>query len=164
MSSTLTARRIDEVDLLRGTAAVLMVLGHSFIQYPVDISSEPVCAALGHFIYTFHMELFFVLAGFVYRCRSYKPFIIKKVKRLLVPYFLFGSIFALLHAYGGAAINGLEPLSVGIPKLFLTGGGLLVPVCVVYDLSDFSAFGKALPRHSGPALHRFALHPCEQVL
>ena len=123
MSSAVADRRIGEVDILRGTAAVLMVLGHSFIRYPVDISADPVCVALGHFIYTFHMELFFVLAGFVYKCRSYKQFIAKKVRHLLVPYLLFGSVFAVLHAYGGAAINGVEPLSDGIFKLIFTGGG-----------------------------------------
>ena len=58
--------RNQEVDILRGIAAVLMILGHSFIVYPVNIASVPWCTAIGHFIYTFHMELFFILAGYVY--------------------------------------------------------------------------------------------------
>ncbi len=123
MNNPSTAKRIEEVDILRGLAAVLMVLGHSFIEYPIDISGNPVCVAIGHFIYTFHMELFFVLAGFVYRCKSYKQFIGKKIKRILVPYLLFGSVFAILHAFGGAAINGQESLNIGLFKLIFSGGG-----------------------------------------
>ena len=57
--------RIEEIDILRGIAAVLMILGHSFIEYPVDISTVSWCHALGHFIYTFHMELFFLLEYYV---------------------------------------------------------------------------------------------------
>ena len=57
--------RNEKVDILRGIAAVLMVLGHSFIVYPINISEVPWCAAVSHFIYTFHMELFFILAGVV---------------------------------------------------------------------------------------------------
>ena len=116
-------KRVEEIDILRGLAAILMVLGHSFIQYPVDISNEPWCVTIGHFIYTFHMELFFVLAGFVYHCTSYAGFMKKKVKRLLIPYLFFGIATMLLHAYGGAAINGIVPLGVGIRNLLLYGGG-----------------------------------------
>ena len=64
--------RNQNVDILRGIAAVLMVLGHSFIVYPINISEVPWCAAISHFIYTFHMELFFILAGVVYHCVCYK--------------------------------------------------------------------------------------------
>ena len=69
--------RIEEIDLLRGVAALLMILGHSFIVYPIDISGVLWCKGVQHFIYTFHMELFFILAGIVYQCRNYKTFHIK---------------------------------------------------------------------------------------
>lgn len=46
----------QEVDVLRGGVEVLMVLGHSFIVYPVNIADVPWCEAMGRFIYTFHME------------------------------------------------------------------------------------------------------------
>ncbi|MCC8081983.1 MAG: acyltransferase family protein, partial [Lachnospiraceae bacterium] len=91
-------KRIDEVDMLRGIAAVLMILGHSFIEYPVNISNIPWCTALGHFIYTFHMELFFVLAGVVYSCKNYKTFIRRKAERIAVPYIFFGAVALLLRA------------------------------------------------------------------
>lgn len=81
--------RNEKVDILRGIAAVLMVLGHSFIVYRINISEVPWCAAVSHFIYTFHMELFFILAGVVYHCVCYKEYLKKKIKRIVVPYFIF---------------------------------------------------------------------------
>ena len=51
--------RVKEIDYLRGIAAILMILGHSFIVYPIDISEGACCKAIQHWIYTFHMELFF---------------------------------------------------------------------------------------------------------
>lgn len=115
--------RIDEVDVLRGIAAVLMILGHSFIVYPVDISGVPWCKALQHFIYTFHMELFFVLAGAVYRCQNYSSYILKKIKRILIPYLFFGIFAMLCRAFGGVLVNGVEPIGEGISKLLFHGGG-----------------------------------------
>lgn len=115
--------RIEEVDVLRGIAAVLMILGHSFIVYPVDISGVWWCKALRHFIYTFHMELFFVLAGVVYRCRNYNTYISKKIKRILVPYLFFGISAMLCRAFGGVLVNGVEPVGEGISKLLFHGGG-----------------------------------------
>mgnify|MGYP004500725479 CR=1 FL=1 len=115
--------RNQEVDILRGIAAVLMILGHSFIVYPVNIATVPWCAAIGHFIYTFHMELFFILAGYVYHCISYKSYMKKKTERIALPYFVFGVGAMLLRAFGGAAINGIEPVGEGIVKLLFRGGG-----------------------------------------
>ena len=115
--------RNEKVDILRGIAAVLMVLGHSFIVYPINISEVPWCAAVSHFIYTFHMELFFILAGVVYHCVCYKEYLKKKIKRIVIPYFIFGLSAMMLRAFGGAAVNGIEPLNEGIEKLLFRGGG-----------------------------------------
>lgn len=115
-------QRIKEIDILRGLAAILMILGHSFIVYPVDVTEVSWCHWVGHFIYTFHMELFFVLAGAVYYCSDYKKFIEKKFKRILLPYLFFGLLTLVLKAFGGSAINGTESLGEGIYKLLLHGG------------------------------------------
>lgn len=115
-------QRNQEVDILRGLAAILMILGHSFIVYPVNISTVPWCHWIGHFIYTFHMELFFVLAGAVYSCINYRQFILKKVKRILVPYIFFGILTLLFKAFGGSAINGVVSVGEGIIKFIFRGG------------------------------------------
>lgn len=114
--------RVEEIDYLRGIAAILMILGHSFIVYPIDISNETCCSAIQHWIYTFHMELFFVVAGMVYRCTDYKRYILNKVKRIVVPYFFWGTISMLLHVFGGAMVNGTVTFKEGIIKLLFKGG------------------------------------------
>ncbi|MCM1048312.1 MAG: acyltransferase [Clostridiales bacterium] len=115
-------RRNDEVDVLRGLAAILMILGHSFIVYPVDISGVPWCKTIQHFIYTFHMELFFVLAGTVYKCENYRDYIVKKAKRILLPYIFFGVFTLLCKALGGALVNGTESITYGMTKFLYYGG------------------------------------------
>ena len=81
--------RIREVDVLRGLAIILMIIGHSFIVHPINNQNTPWCMALGHWIYTFHMELFFFLAGCVYHCSNYRKYIGKKIDR---PAFLIFSL------------------------------------------------------------------------
>ena len=114
--------RNKTIDTLRGVAAILMILGHSFIVYPIDVTTVPWCRDVGHFIYTFHMELFFMLAGVVYKRRPYRGFIAGKARRLLVPYFFFGTVTLLLKAYGGKAIHGNESVLSGLEKLLFHGG------------------------------------------
>ena len=93
--------RVLELDLLRGIAICLVVLGHSFIVYPIDISQIGWCKAVDSWIDTFHMECFFVVSGIFYKCSSFGLFIKKKVERILIPYASFGILSLLLHAWGG---------------------------------------------------------------
>lgn len=134
--------RIEEIDLLRGVAALLMILGHSFIVYPIDISGVSWCKGVQYFIYTFHMELFFILAGVVYQCGNYKTFIIKKVKRILIPYIFFGLIAMLGRATGGFFVNGEETLREGMIKLIIRGG-VLVSACILYAVCYLSVYRKS---------------------
>lgn len=117
-----TLKRIPEVDLLRGFAAICVIVGHSFITTPIDISGVSWCQQLYRIINSFHMEVFFVLAGFVYHCTSYKKYISGKIQRILVPYFFFGVLALLLHSFGGEAVNRHTPFLEGIQNLILYGG------------------------------------------
>lgn len=99
-----------------------MILGHSFISHPIDIHNLPWCVSLHNWIYSFHMELFFLLSGCVYKCIDYKKYVSKKTDRILVPYLFFGSIAMLLHSSGSELINRSYSLSDGIINLFLYGG------------------------------------------
>lgn len=74
-------KRIEWLDSLRGFAMFLVIVGH--------VSSVP--ASLGKWIYAFHMPLFFVIAGIVFRYEKYanlKECAIDKSKKLLIPYAL----------------------------------------------------------------------------
>lgn len=115
--------RIRELDILRGLSAVLMILGHSFIIHPINISKVPWCFETQHLIYNFHMELFFLIAGAVYYCNNYSKFILGKAKQLIIPYIFFGVINALIHAYGGDIVSKMVPIKEGLLKLLCKGGG-----------------------------------------
>ena len=111
------------IDILRGFAGILMILGHAIITYPVDVSVLGWCKLLHNLIYAFHMELFFFLAGIVYFCDSYRKYIYKKIPRILVPYLLFGCISVVFKSIGGVAVNRGTPIADGLIKLIFNGGG-----------------------------------------
>ncbi len=89
-------RYYENVDVLRGFAIFLVVLGHAVAKENIVTTESIWGAALYNFIYSFHMPLFFVISGFCYNQHiSYKKFLIQKSRYLLVPYFVF-SIATLL--------------------------------------------------------------------
>ena len=83
-------KRSVEIDLVRGLAIILMVIGHTET------------AAQG-FIYLFHMAVFFMASGYLYResaadsVVSVKQYVIRKIKRLWVPYAVWTAIFSIFR-------------------------------------------------------------------
>lgn len=79
MNQKLLDKRIQWVDSCRGVALVLVVLGHMGI--PI----------FGKYFTSFHLALFFFLSGVTFHADNhFIRFILKKAKRLLVPYFCLG--------------------------------------------------------------------------
>ena len=78
--------RIHYIDVAKGIAIFLVVLGH--------------CAAttLGHHsrvfytIYSFHMPFWFFLSGLLYSIKDWQSFLSGKVKALLLPYLFFSGL------------------------------------------------------------------------
>lgn len=76
--------RDTAIDVSRGIAALLMIIGHLKLNNEVD-----------QFIFSFHMPLFFILSGMtVHEEKEFFPYLKKRIRRLLVPYFIFALIFA----------------------------------------------------------------------
>ncbi len=77
-------KRVEWIDLAKGLGMLLVILGH--------------CVCFGgimhNAIFAFHMPLFFILSGIVYKTNS-KGIVSKKIKSLIVPYFIF-SILGIL--------------------------------------------------------------------
>ena len=69
--------RIEWVDIAKGIAIIAMIIGHGCPK-----------RAIVSFIFSFHMPLFFILSGIVYKTNS-KGMVSKKIKSLIVPYFIF---------------------------------------------------------------------------
>jgi polysaccharide biosynthesis protein PslL len=99
--------RIEWIDVLRGLGILLVVIGHCFTGVVHSI------------IYTFHMPLFFVLGGLLYRPSSdYRGFFQHKAIHLLIPYIAF---FCLI--YSNALIYLLShPSLAAVKGLILTLG------------------------------------------
>jgi len=90
----LGTRRIQWIDTMKAVAILLVVFGH----YVHTHSTKA-------YVYSFHMHLFFFVAGLVYSARDpFKTFLVKRIRMLLVPYFVFSGLqygFFILRRYYG---------------------------------------------------------------
>ena len=78
--------RIEWIDTARGIALILVIFGHLKTPY------------LATWIYTFHIPLFFFLSGCVYRQPiSFKVFLEKKLRGLVIPYFCLGLVIWMFY-------------------------------------------------------------------
>lgn len=72
----MASERIDWIDIAKGIAMLLVIAGHVFTP--------------GYFVYraifSFHLPLFFVLAGFTFRAKPWKELLASSTKRLLLPF------------------------------------------------------------------------------
>lgn len=106
----------EEIDLAKGIAIVLVVLGHSFPDAETSwflIGKDSFAKYLFGWIYSFHMPLFFLFAGFLLIPRlchvDVKSNLVKRFKRLMIPYFFFSIIYIGLKTFGASFAN--HPLS-----------------------------------------------------
>ena len=82
--------RIDEIDILKALGIVCMVAGHAGVPF-------------WHFIYLFHMAIFFIAFGFFFKDKgsddiaSVVKAIKSKLKQLWFPFFVWNAIYVLLH-------------------------------------------------------------------
>lgn len=86
----MSKKRFIEIDIIKALGIICVVLGHA---------SSP----FHDFIYLFHMAVFFMASGFFFKDSSTDNLsglgrsIISKIKGLWLPYFIWNSIFVLLH-------------------------------------------------------------------
>lgn len=78
-------KRVQWIDMAKGIGLILVMYGHiQFRPYPFYV-----------WLCSFHMPLFFFLAGITFRVRQEEKFFTffkKKVKALLIPYMIFASV------------------------------------------------------------------------
>ena len=131
--------RIELIDMLRGFAAIAMIIGHSIIGYPINITSIAPFPVIHTVIYAFHMELFFVLAGVVWHYIDYRSLILSKAKRLLIPYGVFGVVTLIFHAVGGDAVHNQLGVLDGVKKMLFYGGNYwflytMFIICMIFPI------------------------------
>lgn len=82
--------RDKKIDIIKGITILLMVLGHTNF-------------AGRHFIYMFHMAVFFMASGYFVKDKNsetiagVKTTIIKRIKGLWLPYFIWNTIYTLCN-------------------------------------------------------------------
>lgn len=87
--------RLIHIDVLKGIAIVLVVMGHLYIPF-TDYLNE----TLNQLIYSFHMPLFIFLSGFVFHSAgdlsTIKNSVTKRCITLLIPYIGFLSLYCFI--------------------------------------------------------------------
>ena len=89
-----TKQRISWIDVTKGIAIYLVILGHSLIGLKVN-----------DYIFAFHMPLFFIASGLLFREKSIKKTIAGNIKKLLVPYYIT-SVCVILGRAVSAYLQG----------------------------------------------------------
>lgn len=95
----MAAEKLENITHLSSWAILLVVLGHSYpgLQYSDDILINILLWIRKHLIYSYHMPLFMFISGYLFihtnreRNINYIGFVQKKIKRLLVPYFVIST-------------------------------------------------------------------------
>ena len=100
-----TTNRIAWLDQLKGFSIILMVYGHNF-------------PALEEYIYSFHMPLFFIVAGMFHPKKMNITIIKKRVQQILIPYFLWSFMLFGFWLFIGRKFGESALLDLSITKNF----------------------------------------------
>ena len=83
-------------DIAKGIAIILVIVGHGHCISPLTLS----------FIYSFHMPLFFIIAGVFYHERGIKESLRMDFRRLMIPYFVFAALAAMKFSVSKGILQG----------------------------------------------------------
>jgi acyltransferase len=152
MSAGLKTTRVLVVDIARFYAIALVFYGH-FIE-ELMLLKNPAAASQYKFIYSFHMVLFIVLAGYVslendVACSAAKflkhrfftrllPFLFFTLLMMVPPIFFDGKFFGLLLPSVEGYTKGLVSTVFGLPSFCIPSWFLLLVIGV--ELVHFAAF------------------------
>lgn len=105
------------MDVVKGIAIILVVMGHVGSIYGGDSSSRSF-HILHDFIYSFHMPLFMFISGYLFSSslmRDYKITALSKLIAYGIPYVVFSILYWVMKTLGGAFVNN----AVSFKDLFL---------------------------------------------
>lgn len=108
-------KRNNLIDIVKGIGILLVVLGHQ----NTILTQE---------IYSFHMPLFFFLSGIFHKnYSSYIEFIKRKIRTLMIPYFVFATSLFLFWFFISRNFGESSKIEVSILENFMgifTGAGI----------------------------------------
>lgn len=110
----MTAKRLDYLDMVKGIAIILVVLGH------IDLGTNPICI----WLYSFHLPLFFIVSGILINYKQemkldFKIILRKKSFVLLFPYFSFSILYLIYDILKLLIFNKGTLLSI-LQNIYLT--------------------------------------------
>lgn len=108
-----TKKRCEEIDIMRGIAILLVVLGHS-----IGVTTDP----MNRFILSFHMPLFFIISGMVSEGSLKRPFrqlLLDKVKGHLRPQVFLGIVLSLYAIIMYAVLHEVELNEINFLNFFI---------------------------------------------
>ncbi len=111
-----------EMDKLRGAAILMVLLYHSILVYPVDLTQNIGCRYLHAFLWMTEMPLFFLVSGFCFRYGGgYGPYLTAKIKRILVPHLVFGAADTLMRVVPNPLVHRTVNYKEALREFFLYG-------------------------------------------
>lgn len=114
-------QRFDWLDIAKGIAILLVIAGHTV--------NNP--SLTRQVIFSFHMPLFFILAGYTFRVKPWGELLKTSFTRLLVPYVLIALAWNIpLFLSSGAPVT-LSVLVQGAKSLVFASGVAIEPLGVV---------------------------------
>lgn len=121
-------RRVDFIDVFKAFGVFFVILGHM-----------PIKGEIYSYIFSFQLAIFYFVGGFLYRdahlINSFWDYLKKKIKRVLVPYFILGIlssiVYILYNRYLGESYDVLDianslliskrnKIYINVPLWFLT--------------------------------------------
>ena len=104
MGESLASKRIAWIDNAKAFAIFFIVFGHIIL-------NGPLC----HYVNSFHVPFFFFLSGLTFSAKKApKEFFVEKVKRILVPYWVFSlisiALYLLLGEYASKELGKTDSL------------------------------------------------------
>lgn len=121
-------QRNDTIDILKGIGIIIMIMGHLGFGEPFSI-----------YIHAFNMPLFFAISGFLFVPESYPSIgklIVKKTRRLLIPYLFFGFVNIAIAI---AVQDGFSVQSAVSSLLWTNNSGLAISGALWFLTSLFIA-------------------------
>lgn len=105
------------LDSLRGVGILAVLIGHYGLPSPFE-----------EFIYVWHMPLFFIVSGFLFKPKSNIKVIKNGFSRLIIPYLLTATIIAVVR-FLSSGLNVLI-LRDGLISIFVASGSPNNPTCL----------------------------------
>jgi len=152
MDAGLQTNRIRVIDIARFYAIALVFYGHFIEEFM--LLKNPAAAGQYKFIYSFHMVLFIVLAGYVAKEREIEwglgkflkhrfftrllPFIFFTLLMMIPPVFFDGKFFGMVLPSTGGYAKGLINTIFGLPSFCIPSWFLLLIIGV--ELVHYGAF------------------------